>query len=141
MSYVPLEDFPPLPGETWDALKKRHARAMAGKVAPRLRRRGFRVPDRTGYHPGLARFPNDPRANVESEAQLRRVVDARKRETGGGEVLTPAQLWDAARKEQSALEDDMKRDLLVESLQETLHGPEVPSHVDLDDYFDTGEAE
>lgn len=37
------------------------------------------VPDRTGYHPGLALRAGDPTAYVSSERDLRRVIDDRKR--------------------------------------------------------------
>lgn len=38
----------------------------------------FKIRDRSGYHPGLARFPNDPEAYVDGEDSLRRVMDKRK---------------------------------------------------------------
>lgn len=39
---------------------------------------GIKVKDRSGYHPGLARFPNDPEAHVGGDDSLQRLVTRRK---------------------------------------------------------------
>lgn len=39
-----------------------------------------RVPDYSGYHPGMARFPGDPDAHADSKRDLDRKVDQKRRE-------------------------------------------------------------
>lgn len=49
-------------------------------------REGRRARAGAGYHPGLARYPNDPEANVESYGQLQKLIAKRQRQSGGAEV-------------------------------------------------------
>ena len=54
----------------------------------------FKIRDRSGYHPGIARFPNDPEAYVGGDDSLRRVVD--KRLAQGWERRERVELHDPA---------------------------------------------
>lgn len=148
--YVPIENFPSLPGETWDALKKRHAEAMVGLVTgrPAVRiPRALRGADGLGndYRDDMARPMHevladpstprgwnpkngDPQAYVSGPRSLQRLVDRRQRE--GWKLRGEA--WDDIERRlpkteaesQAALTDTGGRDLFQESLNEALdeHG-------------------
>lgn len=81
MSWVPLEEFPALPGESWDALRKRWREAMAAQGAfggsPAVK---VRVPHTGRYEADLARFPDDPQAYIETEWGRKKLEDQRLRE-------------------------------------------------------------
>ena len=66
-----------MPGESWDQLVRRH-RAYMRTQPPSLP--NFKIKDRSGYHPGLARYPNDPQAYVDGSHSLQRRVSQRLRE-------------------------------------------------------------
>lgn len=48
-----------------------------------------RAPDRTGYQPCLARYPNDPTAYVDGPRALSKLIDDRKRR-GWGDPVSPS---------------------------------------------------
>jgi len=84
-AYVPIEDFPSVPGELWDDKKTRHREAMKGRIArPYLKRsaRASRGADGHGndYREDLAEFPNDPDAYVQGPHSLQKLIDKRKRQ-------------------------------------------------------------
>lgn len=114
-SYVPIEDFPSVPGESWDEKKARHREAMKGKIGrPFLKRssRALRGADGHGndYREDLAAHPNDPDAWVSGPRSLQRLIDKRKRQ---GWLVGERSLQDVANAKAGA--DPMSSKEMVET--------------------------
>jgi hypothetical protein len=95
LNVPPLEDFPALPGETWDAKRKRWRETFKGRIKGRpLLKVAQSLKDGIDYREDLARSPKDrpidpatgkpmlkdPEAFVSGPHSLRRLIDKRKRQ-------------------------------------------------------------
>jgi len=80
-----IEDFPSLPGELWDDVRRRYREYRRGIVfgCPTLHfSRALQGADGHGhdYRDDLAAYPGDPAAYVTGPRSLARLIDRRKRE-------------------------------------------------------------